>query len=163
MDGFELTKRIREFSQVPIIMLTAKGEEEDKLRGFELGADDYVSKPFSRVELIARVKAVLKRSKGTAASSVPVLFKCNDLEVNFARRRLIRDGKETSLTPTEYRLLEELVSNRERSSPTPIFSRKSGEANTGTKSSTCMYSSGIYAPRSRPILPTRSTSRMSSE
>jgi two-component system, OmpR family, KDP operon response regulator KdpE len=112
MDGFALCERIREFSQVPIIMLTSKSEEEDKLRGFELGIDDYIPKPFSRKELIARIKAVLRRSRSAAGPPAAAIYKSNSLEINFARRRLVRNGQEIALTPTEYRLLEELVSNR---------------------------------------------------
>jgi DNA-binding response OmpR family regulator len=112
MDGFALSKRIREFSQTPIIMLSSKSEEEDKLKGFELGIDDYVAKPFSRKELIARVKAVLRRGRQAEVSPSAAVFRSNDIEINFARRRLVKNQEEISLTPTEYKLLEEMVSHR---------------------------------------------------
>jgi DNA-binding response OmpR family regulator len=114
MDGFTLCQRIREFSPLPIIMLTSKSEEEDKLKGFDLGIDDYISKPFSRKELIARIKAVLRRSQMTGILPAAAIFKSHNIEINFARRLCIQKGKEIKLTPTEYRLLEELASNRDK-------------------------------------------------
>lgn len=111
-DGFDLCQSIREFSALPVILLTSKTEEGDKLKGFELGIDDYITKPFSRMELLARVKAVLRRSQSTAKIQTPAVFKSHNMEINFARRRCIRNDLEISLTPTEYRLLEELVANR---------------------------------------------------
>jgi DNA-binding response OmpR family regulator len=112
MDGFTLCERIREFSPVPIIMLSSKSEEEDKLKGFELGIDDYIPKPFSRMEMLARVKAVLRRSRTSGGVPESPVYNSNDLEINFVSRHLKKNGEEISLTPTEYRLLEEMVSNR---------------------------------------------------
>lgn len=107
MDGFAFLTRLREFSSVPVIMLTAKGEERDKVRGLELGADDYLTKPFGPAELIARVRAVLRRHN--PADGTPTTLEIGDLTINLARRRVIRNGQEIRLTPTEYKLLFELA------------------------------------------------------
>ncbi|MFQ3661437.1 MAG: response regulator transcription factor [Chloroflexaceae bacterium] len=111
MDGFETLRRIRQFSQVPVLMLTAKDEEEDRVRGLELGADDYIGKPFSHRELVSRIKAVLRRHY--ASPPVPqTLVKVDDrLSIDFARREVLVDGKRVNLRPTEYRLLYHLVQN----------------------------------------------------
>lgn len=108
MDGYQVCRRIREFSSVPIIMLTAKALEADKLKGFEVGTDDYLSKPFSSKELIARVKAVLRRSKAPEEVK-STTFVCGDLSINFAQHRVFLRGKEVSLTATEYALLQQLA------------------------------------------------------
>ncbi len=114
MDGYELCQRIREFSDVPIIMLTARAEESDKVRGLRLGADDYLTKPFGAQELLARVEAVLRRTKFADESKPrPVLVR-GDLAIDFVRRRVSIDEKEISLTPTEYKLLYELATNAGR-------------------------------------------------
>lgn len=110
MDGYELCQRMREFSVVPIIMLTAKGEEADKVRGLRLGADDYLTKPFGVEELLARVEALLRRSSFSVEVKVPI-FTYENLSVDFARRRVTVRGQEVAFTPTEYRLLCELVGN----------------------------------------------------
>ncbi len=111
MDGFETLRRIRQFSQVPVLMLTARDEEEDRVRGLELGADDYIGKPFSHRELVSRIKAVLRRHYATPP--VPqTLVKVDDrLSIDFARREVLVDGKRVNLRPTEYRLLYHLVQN----------------------------------------------------
>lgn len=103
MDGFTVCQRIREFSPVPIIMLTARAREHDKLRGFELGADDYITKPFSAKELLARVRAVLRRSQAAAAQ--PARLEFGDLVIDPAAQRVVVRGQDVALTPTEYRLL----------------------------------------------------------
>jgi len=108
MDGYEICRRIREFSAVPVIMLTSKALEADKLRGFEAGADDYLTKPFSSKELIARVKAVLRRSKYPEESNEAVLT-CGELQISFAQRRVWVRGQEVRLTATEYALLSQLA------------------------------------------------------
>jgi two-component system KDP operon response regulator KdpE len=108
-DGYEVARRLRAFSEVPIIMLTARVTEGDKLRGFEAGADDYITKPFSSKELLARVRAVLKRAKGEAGVSAESEIVCADLRIDLARRRVVVRGCEVHLTPTEYNLLHELV------------------------------------------------------
>jgi two-component system KDP operon response regulator KdpE len=116
MDGFEALRIIRETSTVPVIMLTVRDDESDKVKGLELGADDYVTKPFSPRELASRIKAVLRRvdmdSPGPSSSSI---IKVDDyLQIDFNRRVVIVDGKEIKLRPTEYRLLYHLVQNAGR-------------------------------------------------
>ncbi|HAF61604.1 MAG TPA: DNA-binding response regulator [Anaerolineaceae bacterium] len=111
LDGFELLKMIREIDNVPVIMLTAKGEEEDKVRGLELGADDYVTKPFSPRELVSRVKAVLRRIESSSVSSDDVIQVDDRLKIDFNRREIWVEGKLVKLRPTEYRLLYHLVQN----------------------------------------------------
>jgi DNA-binding response OmpR family regulator len=111
MDGFEVLKIVREISSVPVIMLTAKGEEDDRVRGLELGADDYVTKPFSPRELVSRVRAVLRRTE-TATTSIHGLLEIDEhLKLDFDRREVWLDGKLVQLRPTEYRLLYHLVQN----------------------------------------------------
>ena len=110
IDGFEVCQRLREWTQAPIIMLSAKGDESDKVKCLDLGADDYITKPFGSEELLARVKAVLRRSEPGAAP-VRTPFVSGDLTVRFAERQVSRDGREIKLTPTEYNLLQELVLN----------------------------------------------------
>jgi two-component system KDP operon response regulator KdpE len=112
IDGFEVTRRVREFSNVPIIMLTAKTRESDLLRGFETGADDYLTKPFNSKELLARVRAVLKRTRREGADQTKAEIGCGPLRVDLARRRVMRDGQEVNLTRTEYELLHELALHR---------------------------------------------------
>ncbi len=111
MDGYEVAHRIREFSDVPIIMLTAKVREADILRGFEMGADDYITKPFSAKELLARIRAVLKRVKGEGTASTEAEVVCGNLKIDLARRRVTLAGREIRLTPTEYSLLHELATH----------------------------------------------------
>jgi two-component system KDP operon response regulator KdpE len=111
VDGFEVLRIIREVSSVPVIMLTAKGEEDDRVRGLELGADDYVTKPFSPRELVSRVKAVLRRTE-TASGSKHGLIEVDDrLKLDFDRREIWVDDELVQLRPTEYRLLYHLVQN----------------------------------------------------
>ncbi len=114
MDGYELCQRIREFSSVPIIMLTAKVEDTDKVRGLKLGADDYLTKPFSVQELLARIEAVLRRSQPSEQSHLPSTFTYGDVSVDFVQRRVTVKGQEIALTLTEYKLLSQLVSNARR-------------------------------------------------
>jgi len=111
MDGFESLRRIREVSTVPVIMLTVKGDEFDRIRGLELGADDYVTKPFSPRELVSRVKAMLRRAQMPTAAPKTEIRVDEDLSIDFSRRRVVVRGKEVRLRPTEYRLLYHLVSN----------------------------------------------------
>jgi two-component system KDP operon response regulator KdpE len=111
MDGFEALRLIRETSSVPIIMLTVKSDEEDRVRGLELGADDYVTKPFSPRELASRIKAVLRRSEMPAPADQSVIKVDDRLQIDFNRRQVIVEGKEIKLRPTEYRLLYHLVNN----------------------------------------------------
>jgi two-component system KDP operon response regulator KdpE len=109
MDGYELCQRITETYNVPIIMLTAKAHETDKIRGLDLGADDYLTKPFHPEELLARVRAVLRRVRGAPSPPSPNVVTVGGLSIDLARRRVARDGREVDLSPTEYRLLHQLA------------------------------------------------------
>lgn len=108
-DGYETAHRIREFSNVPIIMLTAKMRESDMLRGFETGVDDYITKPFSAKELLARIRAVLKRSRERGMIQPEREIKCGELNIDLLRRQVNIGEHEIHLTPTEYKLLHELA------------------------------------------------------
>lgn len=111
LDGFETLKRLRTFSQVPVLILTAKNDEDDRVRGLELGADDYVGKPFGHRELVSRIRAVLRRHY-TAPPATQTLVHVDDrLSVDFAKREVLVDGERVNLRPTEYRLLYHLVQN----------------------------------------------------
>jgi two-component system, OmpR family, KDP operon response regulator KdpE len=111
IDGFEVLRQIRAFSDVPVVMLTAHDDSMDKVKGLELGADDYVTKPFNHLELMARVKAVLRRLDMPAPASRAPSFRSGDLEVDFGRQEARLKGKRLDLTPTEYKLLYHLVRN----------------------------------------------------
>jgi two-component system KDP operon response regulator KdpE len=111
LDGFETLRLVREISSVPIIMLTAKGEEDDRVRGLELGADDYITKPFSPRELVSRVRAVLRRTEAPGTSVHEVIQVDDRLKLDFDRREVWVEGKLVQLRPTEYRLLYHLVQN----------------------------------------------------
>ena len=111
MDGFETLERLREISTVPVIMLTVKGDEEDRIRGLELGADDYVTKPFSPRELASRIRAVLRRAEMPAPIAKTAIQIDDRLSVDFRQREVIVDGEPVRLRPTEYRLLYHLVNN----------------------------------------------------
>ncbi|MBI3151840.1 MAG: response regulator transcription factor [Chloroflexi bacterium] len=111
LDGFEVLETIREFSNVPVIMLTAKGEEDDRVRGLEHGADDYITKPFSPRELVSRAKAVLRRTEGATGPMHGLLEIDKRLKIDFDRREIWLEGKLVKLRPTEYRLLFHLVQN----------------------------------------------------
>jgi len=111
IDGFEVLRTIREISQVPVIMLTAKSEEDDKVKGLELGADDYVTKPFSPRELVSRVKAVLRRGSTFEEDEEGVIEVDERLKIDFGRREVWVDDELVKLRPTEYRLLYHLVQN----------------------------------------------------
>jgi len=111
VDGFDVLENIREFTNVPVIMLTARGEEDDRVRGLELGADDYVTKPFSPRELSSRVKAVLRRTEGATGSMHGLIEVDERFKIDFDRREIWLEGKLVKLRPTEYRLLFHLVQN----------------------------------------------------
>lgn len=111
LDGFEVLETVREVSNVPVIMLTAKGEEDDRVRGLELGADDYVTKPFSPRELVSRVKAVLRRTESASGSMHGLIEVDERLKIDFDRREIWLEGKLVKLRPTEYRMLYHLVQN----------------------------------------------------
>jgi two-component system KDP operon response regulator KdpE len=111
IDGFETLKKIREISAVPVIFLSVKGEEVDRVRGLDLGADDYVTKPFSPKELVSRIKAVLRRAKATSLASRAEVVVDENLRIDFDQRKVVIRGQEVRLRPTEYRLLFQLVNN----------------------------------------------------
>ncbi len=110
LDGFSACKEIRKFKNTPVLMLSARGEEYDKLFGFEIGADDYVVKPFSPKEVLARINAIIKRNSPAASASE--VLKYEGLEINFTARSVFVDGEKANLTPKEYDLLFYLVRNR---------------------------------------------------
>jgi len=111
MDGFETLRRIREISTTPVIMLTVRGDESDRVRGLDLGADDYMTKPFSPRELVSRVRAVLRRTEMPSPVPKTEVRVDDDLAIDFNQRRVLVRGKEVHLRPTEFRLLYHLVSN----------------------------------------------------
>lgn len=114
VDGFQIVQSIREFSDVPIVMLTARDDAMDKVKGLELGADDYVTKPFNHLELLARVNAVLRRLDLPSPRSRTPSFRSGDLEVDFSAQEARLGGQPLDLTPTEYKLLYHLVRNAGR-------------------------------------------------
>ena len=114
IDGFEVCKQIRAFSDVPIIMLTVRNLDTDVVKGLQAGADDFISKPFSHIALIARSEAVLRRSQGTASSSSEEPFEAGALRIDFGSRTVWVNKVEVRLTPTEYSLLYQLVRNSGR-------------------------------------------------
>ena len=111
LDGFETLETLREVSSVPVIMLTVRADEEDKVRGLELGADDYVIKPFGARELASRVKAVLRRTRGPVMPEEAILRIDDRLSIDFNNHEVIVEGQHTKLRPTEFRLLYHLVEN----------------------------------------------------
>jgi len=114
MDGFETLRAVREVSTVPVIMLTVRQGEQDKIHGLDLGADDYLAKPFSPRELLSRIRALLRRSLMAPPSRKTEIVVDPDLSIDFARREVVVRGKKVVLRPTEYRLLYHLVSNAGR-------------------------------------------------
>ncbi len=113
MSGFEVLQELRRYSDVPVIILTARGDELDKITGLELGADDYITKPFSHLELLARLRAVLRRTQGGLGTGEPP-FEAGEVRVDFARREVTVSERRVSLSPTEYDLLYQLVHNADR-------------------------------------------------
>src|SRR5262245_48894737 len=118
-DGLEVNKKIRMFSDIPIIMLTARGADEDKIIGLEIGADDYVAKPFNPRELIARMKAVMRRRVGGAADQDAVVIEYEDFYLSSRNQTVLVRGNEIPLTAAEFKLLKVLASN-----PNRVFSRE---------------------------------------
>ena len=120
MDGFEVCQAIREFSDMPIVMLTAKGDDMDKILGLEYGADDYITKPFNILEVKARIKAIMRRTGTKESTSVPVkVIENGDLKLDLESRRLFILGREVNLTAREFELLELFVTNQNK-----VFSRE---------------------------------------
>ncbi len=111
LDGFTTCERIRKFSTVPIIVVTVKGEEKDRVRGLDLGADDYIVKPFSATELLARVRAVLRRAAKPAPTAAPSVFHHGDMDIDLAKAEVFLGGKMVYLSATEYRILLQLAQN----------------------------------------------------
>ncbi len=114
MDGFTVCQRIREFSAMPIIMVTARGQDQDKVRGLDLGADDYLIKPFSVDELLARVRAVLRRTQFASngyTSGMSAITNLGELTIDYTQRLVSVAGREITLTPIEYRILAYLAQN----------------------------------------------------
>jgi len=111
LDGFQACERIREFSNVPIIVVTARGSEQDRVKGLDLGADDYIVKPFSATELLARVRAVLRRAQTTTEAFQQTVFTHGNLKIDFARAEVFKDNKVVFLSATEYRLLLQFAHN----------------------------------------------------
>src|SRR5207247_10438588 len=115
--GFTVTSRVREFSAVTIIIVTARGQDQDKVRGLDLGADDYLTKPFSIEELLARVRSVLRRAQFTASEQTHAMrttMTIGELTIDFAQHLVTMGGREIELTPTEYRILAYLAQNAGR-------------------------------------------------
>ncbi|MBV9278909.1 MAG: response regulator transcription factor [Chloroflexi bacterium] len=114
LDGWEVCRRLRQTSQVPIIMVTARGEEMDRVRGLKMGADDYVVKPFSLPELVARVEAVLRRASPSGRERPVTLFHTGGLDVDLEDHKVWVDSREVRLTPTEFRLLAYMIQHQGR-------------------------------------------------
>ena len=114
MDGFETCRRLREWSTIPIIMLSAKDEEQDKVKCLEIGADDYITKPFGSGELVARINALLRLTRARETAVTEPNFVCGDVKINFVQRKVTVRRKIVKLTPTEYNLLRELALNAEK-------------------------------------------------
>lgn len=117
MDGLTVCQHVREFSAVPIIIITARGQDSDKVKGLDLGADDYLTKPFSIEELLARVRAVLRRTQFMSQEqthAVRTVTQIGDLSIDYAQRKVVMSEKEVILTPTEYRILAYLAQNAGR-------------------------------------------------
>ncbi|GCE23808.1 response regulator transcription factor [Dictyobacter kobayashii] len=117
MDGLAVCQYVREFSAVPIIIVTARGQDSDKVKGLDLGADDYLTKPFSIEELLARVRAVLRRTQfmsNEQTHAVRTIAKIGELTIDYAQRKVLMEEKEVILTPTEYRILAYLAQNAGR-------------------------------------------------
>ena len=119
LDGIQVCQRIRETSNVPILMLTAKGEDMDKILGLEYGADDYMTKPFNILEVKARIKTVLRRAAQPAANEEKKVVRVHDMEVNIVNRSVVLGGKEVRLTAKEFDLLQLFITNRGK-----VFSRE---------------------------------------
>ncbi len=131
MDGWTVCRRIREFSQVPIIMVTARGDDKEKVEGLDIGADDYVTKPFSASELAARVRAVLRRA-GTSGAHQEAVFRYKDMEIDYTSRRVTVNSKELKLTATEYKMLSYICLNAGRVvTPDQLLDKVWGEEYVG--------------------------------
>lgn len=110
-DGFQVLRRIRQISDVPVLMISARGEEVDKVKGLELGADDYITKPFGSMELAARIKAVMRRAQSLPPVSGAGKFEAGPLAINYSTHQVTVNGRAVKLTPIEYKLLYQLTRN----------------------------------------------------
>jgi two-component system alkaline phosphatase synthesis response regulator PhoP len=130
LDGLDVARQMRRSSEVPIIMLTARVEETDRLIGLELGADDYITKPFSPREVVARVRAVLRRAQGRAEA--PSVIRASDIEIDVGRHRVLKGGTAVDLTPTEFALLAALAAQPGRAyTRLQLLEASQGEAYEG--------------------------------
>jgi len=114
VDGVQVCRHIREWSDIPIIILSARGDENDKVKCLELGADDYLTKPFGIAELMARINTAFRHRGDASVAPTQSSFTCDGLEINFPKRRVTVKGKEITLTPTEYSLLQQLAVNSDK-------------------------------------------------
>lgn len=114
IDGLEVTRQLREWTSIPIIVLSARGQEKDKVEALDAGADDYLTKPFGVAELMARARVALRRTLGGAGAESQSIFKFGDIEINFLKRQVCKNGQELHLTPIEYRLLATLIKFADR-------------------------------------------------
>jgi DNA-binding response OmpR family regulator len=124
VDGVNVLKRVREFSDVPVIILTARADEASRVRGLEAGADDYVTKPFSHIELLARTRAVLRRSRGVRVGDQTAAVTVGGVMVDMNAHRLIVDGAEINLTPTEWSLMGYFIRNQGKVAQHQVLAEK---------------------------------------
>ena len=141
MDGMETMVKIREKSNVPIILLTAKSEDSDKILGLTVGADDYITKPFNPVEVSARVKSQLRRYLQLGSGSIrPEVVKCGGIELDDKEKRVMLDGEEVALTPTEYEILKLLMENQGQVfSPREIYRRIWNDVPYGSENTVAVH------------------------
>ena len=142
IDGLEVIHRLREWTEVPIIILSVREQESDKIPALDEGADDYITKPFSMGELLARIRVALRHHSNT---QVEPLLEFEGLTVDLSRRLVLVNDEEVKLTPIEYDLLKELVINEGKVLTHKQLLKKCGEKNTRTKTITCVFMSGSYA------------------
>lgn len=141
MDGMEAMVKIREKSNVPIILLTAKSEDSDKVLGLNVGADDYITKPFNPVEVSARVKSQLRRYLQLGSGSIrPEVIRCGGIELDDKEKRVMLDGEDVSLTPTEYEILKLLMENQGQVfSPREIYRRIWNDVPYGSENTVAVH------------------------
>lgn len=150
-DGFEVLREIRRVSDVPVLMLTARGEEADQVRGLELGADDYVVKPFGHLALLARIRAVLRRAELPPPARAVPDFVAGELAIDFQERRVTVGGEVVKLTPVEYKLLYHLVRNAGRLMPhEALLDRVWGQGYGATPDYLKVFVSRLRAKLERP-------------
>ena len=161
MDGFTVCHKVREFSSVPIIIVTARGQDQDKVRGLDLGADDYLTKPFSVDELLARVRSVLRRAQFSAKESAQGLqstMATGELTIDFSQHLVALAGKEIALTPTEFSIIAYLAQNAGRVVTQDLLLEHVWGPNTWARGTRCRSTSTACGARSKRIPPIRATS-----